>query len=418
MHGEIITIGNELVSGRITDINSSYAARILTDAGLDIICITSVGDNNDMVSHALHTAIKRSDFAIITGGLGSTDDDITAEIVANTLNCQLELNEQTLDRIKTSQKKGNMPVFSSLEKMAWLPRGATLLDEKGNSCGFFLEKYGVLLFFLPGVPEQAHRLIKESVVPTIRQHTCNLPLTCYRVFKLYGLQEPLIAEKFKPLRRKIGKAIVGFYPSFPENHITVTLKGKVRNELEHEMDRIEREIRSVFDFYIFAKGNKTMEDVTGDLLAEKGLSISVAESCTGGMIGSRLTNVPGSSRYFMGGVVAYSNECKIRLINVNSKTLDTYGAVSTETAEEMATGVRDVVGSDISVSVTGIAGPEGGTREKPVGTVCFALASGDHVLSGKYMFSGTRNHVRLDASTMAIDWIRRYINGISFLPGI
>ena len=418
MHGEIITIGNELISGRATDTNSSHAAKMLTNAGLDVICITSVGDDSNMVSYALHTAMKRSEFAVITGGLGSTDDDITAKIVANALNCQLELNKETLDNIKKRQNKANMPLSSSLEKMAWLPKGSTPLDKRGDSCGFFLKKDGVLLFFLPGVPEQARRLLKESVIPKIKQHDPSLPLTCYRVFKLYGLKEPSIAEKFKALRGKTGKAVVGFYPRFPENHITVTLKGNNRNELEQEMDRIEGEIRSVFDFYIFATDNQTMEDATGDLLIEKGLSVSVAESCTGGMVGSRFTNVPGSSGYFMGGVVAYSNECKVRLIHVRQKTLDTYGAVSTETAEEMAVGVREVTGSDISVSVTGIAGPEGGSREKPVGTVCFGLASKDSVLSGRYLFSGDRRHVRINASTMAIDWIRRYINGISFLPGI
>jgi nicotinamide-nucleotide amidase len=212
--------------------------------------------------------------------------------------------------------------------------------------------------------------------------------------------------------------ILGFYPQFPENHITLNLSGKDEATVTDELGKVEKEIRRLIGFYVFAAGNQSMEEVVGRMLVDKDMTISVAESCSGGLIGHRLTNVPGSSAYFHGGVVVYSNQSKADLLHVNPKTLETHGAVSNQTVREMARGVRDLFKTDLGLAVTGIAGPDGGSKEKPVGTVHIGLAAGDEVISDKYRFWGNREEVKLETSIMALDWVRRYLNGNPFLPGI
>ena len=196
-----------------------------------------------------------------------------------------------------------------------------------------------------------------------------------RILKLYGLNEPGIAEIFKKIQGKTGNIVFGFYPRFPENHITISLRGQDEPTVTKELDRVEMEVRRLVGPYIFAPGDQNMEEVVGHLLLEKNLSISVAESCTGGLIGHRLTSVPGSSSYFHGGVVVYSNQSKADLLRVDPRTLETHGAVSERTVEEMARGVKDRIKTDLGLAVTGIAGPGGGTRQKPVGTVHVGLAA-------------------------------------------
>jgi len=418
MRGEIITIGNELTSGRTIDVNSCYAAEMLTAAGLEVLSITSVGDNHEMVSVTLREAMQRSEFIIVTGGLGSTDDDITNEIVAEVLESPLVLDNETLKHIRNRADEMGLKLTDSLKKMAWMPEGSRLLDHVGRACGFSLKKEGVYLYFLPGVPEQMRYLLNKFVIPALKKEAYDLPAVRHKVLKLYGLNEPELAEKLKYLRGRTGKAVLGFYPNFPENHITITLSGGDEVWLEKEILKVETEIKRLVGPYIFAAGDDTMEEALGKMLVEKGLTISVAESCTGGLIGHRLTSVPGSSRYFQGGLVVYSNEAKVALLNVSPDTLKKYGAVSEQTAKEMARGVREAVSADLSVSVTGIAGPDGGSSAKPVGTVHIGLAAKDTLVSRQYRFWGNRQQVKLNTSTMALDWIRRYMNGDSFLPGV
>jgi nicotinamide-nucleotide amidase len=418
MYGEIITIGNELSSGRTLDLNSWYAAGRLTASGLKVTRITSVGDDHKMVSDALKRAVEASRFVIVTGGLGSTDDDITNEIVAQALNRPLCLDQQMLEKIKDHAKVRKIKVTSSLEKMAWMPEGSRMLNPKGSACGFSLIEKEVHLYFLPGVPDQMRYLMDKSVLPEILSRYKTLPIMRQRILKLYGLNEPGIAEIFKKIQGKTGNIVFGFYPRFPENHITISLRGQDEPTVTKELERVEMEVRRLVGPYIFAAGDQNMEEVVGHLLLEKNLSISVAESCTGGLIGHRLTSVPGSSSYFHGGVVVYSNQSKVDLLRVDPRTLETHGAVSERTVEEMARGVKDRIKTDLGLAVTGIAGPDGGTRQKPVGTVHVGLAGRDKTFSREYRFWGNRGQVKLNSSMMALDWVRRYLNGNPFLPGI
>ncbi len=415
--GEIITIGNELISGRTTDVNSCYAAARLSAIGVNVIKITSVGDDYEMVSDAIRKALKRADFIIVTGGLGSTKDDITNEIVARALNRPLVLNNEALRHIKQKIEEMGLSMNPSLEKMAWMPEGAEMLDLEGNACGYSLKNGNVSLYFLPGIPEQMRYLLDKFVIPDIQGKRTDLPLIRKMTLKSYGLNEALIAEALKDIKQS-KETLLGFYPRFPEHHIVITVKGRDRKKMEQELKAMELEIRKRLSRYIFATNDERMEDVVGKLLRENALTLSVAESCTGGLIGHRITNVPGSSDYFMGGVVVYSNAAKIRMLGVNPDTLNRFGAVSAETAREMAQGIRQYMDTDLGIAVTGIAGPSGGTKEKPVGTVFIGLSTAKEEFTRRYRFFGDREQIKLNTSMMALDWIRRYINGYPFLPGI
>jgi len=355
---------------------------------------------------------------IITGGLGSTDDDITNEIAASALNRPLCLDEEMYEQIKAYVAVRGLRMSRAFEKMAWMPEDAKILCPNEEVCGFSLVENKVRLYFLPGVPEQMRFLMDEVVIPDLLLHSTALPRLKHRVLKLYGLNEPSIAEKLSDLPGKPGEIILGFYPRFPENHITLSLRSDDSSSAAGDLDIMEREIRSRVGSFIFATGDQTMEGVVGESLLQKKLTLSVAESCTGGLIGNLLTNVPGSSGYFLGGVVVYSNQAKMDLLGVSKQTLDTHGAVSDPAAREMAAGVRRALKADLGLSVTGIAGPEGGTREKPVGTVHIGFASGDKAFSGKYRFWGKRKQNKLNSAMMALDWVRRYLHGDSFLPGL
>jgi nicotinamide-nucleotide amidase len=415
---EIITIGSELISGKTLDLNSCYAADKLTALGLNVTRITSIGDDHKMVSEALKNALQDSRVVIVTGGLGSTEDDITNEIVAKALERPLTLHRKILEHIKNRAQSMNMKMTASLEKMAWMPEGSRILDPDGEACGFSLEKNDVLFYFLPGVPDQMQYLMDRFVLPEIIGLYERLPFVRQRILKLYGLSEPQIAETLKSLAGKTGDVILGFYPHFPENHITLTLSKSDETEVEKELEKIESEIRDLLGPYIFCSGNAEIEDIVGAILLSRNLTISVAESCTGGLIGYRLTKVPGSSGYFQGGAVVYSNRSKISLLDVHPDTLKNHGAVSDKTVKEMAHGIRKNMETDLGLAVTGIAGPDGGSHDKPVGTVYIGLSSSDEVVSCRYLFRGNRNKIRLNASMMALDWIRRYLNGDSFLLSI
>jgi nicotinamide-nucleotide amidase len=418
MDGEIITIGNELASGRTLDLNSWYAAGRLTASGLRVKRITSVGDDYKMVSAALTKALELSHFVIVTGGLGSTDDDMTNEIVAKVLNRPLCLDQEMFEQIESHVKARGLEMTASHEKMAWMPEGSQLLNPRGAACGFYLIEKEVRLYFLPGVPDQMRYLLDRFVLPDILSLYKTLPVMRQRILKLYGINEPSIAEIFRVFQGKTGNTVFGFYPHFPENHITLSLRGEDEPSVMKALDRVEQEIRRLVGSYVFATGHQGMEEVVGQALTKKNMTVSVAESCTGGLIGHKLTNIPGSSRYFQGGIVVYSNQSKSDLLQVFPETLERYGAVSDRTVREMARGVRGHMKTDLGLAVTGIAGPDGGSKEKPVGTVHVGLAAENDIFSGKYRFWGNREQVKLNASMMALDWVRRYLNGDPFLPGI
>jgi len=418
MQGEIITIGTELVSGRTLDLNAGYAAGRLTASGLKVIRVTSVGDDQEMVADALKQALASSQFVIVTGGLGSTEDDLTNEIVAKALKRPLCLDQDMLGLIKDHAQIRNRAVTPSLEKMAWVPEGSKMINPHGTACGFYLEESDVAFYFLPGVPDQMRYLIDHFVIPDLLSRCEAHPVMRQRTLKLYGLDEPGIAEVFQSLKGKTGDVVLGFYPHFPENHITLSLRGQDEPSVIGKLEQVEKKIRLLVGDYIFTTGMRSMEGEVAETLRARALTLSVAESCTGGLIGHLITTVSGSSRYFHGGAVVYSNQAKIELLDVSPECIETHGAVSDQTAREMAEGVRRHFHSDLGLSVTGIAGPDGGTREKPVGTVYLGLAAHGFITASRYRFWGDRVQIQGNAAMMALDWVRRYAHGDPFLPGV
>ena len=418
MQTEIIIIGNELISGKTRDLNGWYASGCLLSHGLEASEIRTVGDNYDTLSSVLRSAVKRSHFIIVTGGLGPTEDDLTVEIASKALDMPLFLDQAVLDHIRNTTKKFALNWSASLEKLAWLPKGAKMLDPQGEMCGFSLSKGDSLLYFLPGVPEQMRELMNRCVIPDILQRYKPAAVPRHRILKVYGLSESRISDVFKGLSKELKKVMFGFYPSFPENHITITVRGKEDTEIERELDRAEKKIRHLLGPYIFASGDEIMESIVGELLKERKMTISVAESCTGGLIGHRLTSISGSSLYFERGLIVYSNSSKVEMLGVMQETIDSYGAVSDQAVREMAEGVKKIAKTDMGLAVTGIAGPLGGSEDKPVGTIFIGLSVDGEIFSEKYCFSGDRDKVKRNTSEMALDWVRRYLNGYPFIPGI
>jgi nicotinamide-nucleotide amidase len=418
MYGEIITIGSELISGRIMDLNAWYAAGKLTAAGLKVTRITTVADDPEKVTRTLKEAVQNSHFVITTGGLGSTEDDLTNEIVANALDRPLCLDREMFEKIKGYVEARGMQMSPSLEKMAWMPKGSQMLNPEGTTCGFSMRENDIPLYFLPGVPDQMRYLTDKFVLPDLLRKYKTLPVLRHKILKFYGLSEPSIAEMLKQLPKKIENIILGFYPNFPENHVTISLRGHDEPTVMDELNRTVKEIRSLLGPFLFATEDQSMERVVGDLLRNRGVTIALAESCPGGLIGNLLTNEAGSSEYFQGGLITYSNQAKTDLLGVSPETLKQYGAVSDQTVKEMARGVREKMGTEMGLAISGIAGPGGGTAQKPVGTVHIGLAVNQESHAAKYRFWGTRKQIKRNAAMMALDWVRRYLHGYSFLPGI
>jgi nicotinamide-nucleotide amidase len=293
--------------------------------------------------------------------------------------------------------------------MAWLPEGVELFHPRPKACGFMMLEKGKPFFFLPGVPAEMHRFLDKKVIPYLLQHNPGREIIKQRIYKLFGLLEPEINEKLKDLEKRFTSLHLGFYPNFPEHHLTVSVRTENLQKTDHLLDVIESIIEERLAWYLISNNSQTLEEVVGELFLAKKLTLSVAESCTGGLIGHQITSVPGSSAYFDRGLIVYSNSAKKELLNIPKRILDRYGAVSQETALLMAEGIRKLSGSDIGLSVTGIAGPGGGTPEKPVGTVWIALASAKGTQAGLYQFDGRRDQIKTMTAYTALNEVRKFL---------
>jgi nicotinamide-nucleotide amidase len=406
---EIIGIGNELTTGRVQDQNTGYAAARLHSYGFQIDRIILIGDQPRIIRSSLKQAEKRADAVLVTGGLGGTLDDLTVEAVCRTFNRPLVLDKGLQAQIKRFLSKRGIPWDPLFEKMAWLPEGVELFHPRPKACGFMMLEKGKPFFFLPGVPAEMHRFLDKKVIPYLLQHNPGREIIKQRIYKLFGLLEPEINEKLKDLEKRFTSLHLGFYPNFPEHHLTVSVRTENLQKTDHLLDVIESIIEERLAWYLISNNSQTLEEVVGELFLAKKLTLSVAESCTGGLIGHQITSVPGSSAYFDRGLIVYSNSAKKELLNIPKRILDRYGAVSQETALLMAEGIRKLSGSDIGLSVTGIAGPGGGTPEKPVGTVWIALASAKGTQAGLYQFDGRRDQIKTMTAYTALNEVRKFL---------
>lgn len=409
MRGEIIAIGNELTSGRIVNTTSGFAAHHLFEAGFDIYAMHTIGDTPTLIGEALKRALGRVDFVLVTGGLGPTDDDLTTAAVSKALNRPTMPNLDLLYQIRSHLETVSGPVVSPLEKLAWLPQGAETLTANSKMSGFQLIHDNKPIFFLPGVPHQMQTLLIDQVLPRLASWYKDRQLTVFRrVYKIFGKNEMDINRETKAL--KLHEAVeIGYYPVFPDVHLSITVRGSDPVSMQEIFTASCNIVEKEMNRSIYAQDEECMESVVGTLLQHKGKQLSVAESCTGGLISHLLTSVPGSSSYFLGGVVSYANSMKTSLVGVSERLLQEYGAVSREVAEAMAAGMLERSGADIALSATGIAGPDGGSKEKPVGTVFIGMASQDEVRGHHFLFSGTRYEIQHMTAQTALDLLRRYL---------
>ena len=414
MRGEIICIGDELISGRVGDKNAAYASSRLTPLGISVGAVSFIGDEPACIGDTLKRALARSDFVLVTGGLGVTDDDLTAQAAAEVFGLPLAESRRMIKNLRAFWSARGQDLPNEARKMAWLPEGADILC--ADCAGFRLTAGGgIPVFFLPGVPSETRRLVDEKVIPAL---LALLPdggedRPRDRELTVFGLGE---SEIQKRLDHAMPPGVsLGYYPVFPEEKLYLSARGADREKVEALLDEAQAEIMARLGDYIVATGGEKLETAVVRLLGEKGLSLALAESCTGGLIGHRITGAPGASEVFLRGLVVYSNQAKQDLVGVSTQTLEKYGAVSAECASEMAIGALKSAGAGVAVSVTGIAGPGGGSPEKPVGTVFFGLAHGDDVKAEGYRFFGDRDMVKAQSAETALVWLRRFCEDHAFI---
>ena len=412
MIGEIIAIGDELTCGRIVNSTSTLAARELFLAGHQVTAMHTVGDSTALIGEGLKQAIKAADFVIVTGGLGPTTDDLTNEAVSAALHRPATLNQELLARIR-AQPWGDACQQQSLEKLAWLPEGAEVLNTEARMSGHVLVHDAVLIFFLPGVPGQAAKLLTETVLPRLAAARPGSSRTIQmRLYRTVGLSECEINRHLAELEQE-GRVVIGYYPVSGEVHVSVSVAGTDAEKIFLEADQ---KIRTALGCWIYGTDQETLAETVGRLLRERNLTLAAAESCTGGLISATITAVPGSSQWFVGGVVAYSNHLKEVLLKVDAELLRRCGAVSGQVAEAMAAGLAKQSGAEVAIAVTGIAGPSGGSAEKPVGTVYIGLFCGNKVSSLLHHFHGSRNEIQEMTAAAALNAVRQKLEGRQTTP--
>lgn len=408
MIAEIISIGTELLLGDIVDTNSTYIADKLTANGFDIHYMTTVGDNRERLIRVLKKAISRADIIITTGGLGPTDDDLTREAIAAATGLPLKKVPALVEEIKDYFQHKNYPMTENNYKQAYLPEGArSINNQRGTAPGILLETDSYIIISLPGVPREMKFMFTGEVIPYL-QNLLQGKIKS-KVLNFFSIGESTLETEIKDILDKQTNPTLALLAGTGEVKIRITAKGKTDQEVDRLIQGAEREIRERVGQYIYSVNDEDLAVVTGRLLVEKGLTLSVAESCTGGLIGNRITDVPGSSRYFMGGMITYSNQAKMRHLGVKSTILENFGAVSRETVSEMAEGVREKMSTDIGIAVSGIAGPEGGSKEKPVGTVYIGLSTPTGTDTFKLKLKGDRVWNKWMSSQYALYYLYRYL---------
>ncbi|MFH0809590.1 MAG: CinA family nicotinamide mononucleotide deamidase-related protein [Pseudomonadota bacterium] len=404
--GEIIAVGSELVSGLVAESNAGVVARGLLDAGLEVAVITCVGDEPSAMEDALRRAVARSAFVVVTGGLGPTDDDLTAQVAAAALGRELIFDPEFLSHVEDYFRGRGLDAGTGMRKLARIPEGAYFLDPGGRTCGFYLEQEDRLVFFLPGVPSEVGRLVTERLLPLLAEKTCPpQAVVRRRVLKVFGLEEFDIGKLTEGFDHQ-GVAF-SYLPVFPGHQLVLTAKGVDAAEAERRLAAVGDAVRGRLGEGVYGEGEDTLAAVVGSLLREAGRTLAVAESCTGGLIGHLITEVAGSSKYFDRGLVTYSNRAKMELLGVPEDVPRSFGAVSAECAAAMASGLRERARSGLALSVTGIAGPGGGSEAKPVGTVWFGLADEQGTRTRVACFEGGRSEIKTAAAWTALDWLRR-----------
>lgn len=407
---ELISVGTELLLGNIVNTNAQYLAEKCALLGLSMYYQSVVGDNKERLAETIETALKRSDIVILTGGLGPTEDDITKEVCAEVMGFGLVEDAHTRARIEEYFKNGIYKKISDNNwKQAIVPAGAVVLDnDNGTAPGLIMEKNGKTAILLPGPPNEMHPLFENQVAPYLQKLQPELIVS--QMVKICGYGESQVEDKLLDLIDAQTNPTIATYAKTGEVHLRITAKVKSKEEAEKLIKPVVKEIKKRFGTAVYTtKEGETLEMAVVRLLKKHELTVTTAESCTGGLLAGRIVNVPGTSEVFREGFITYSNKAKRKLLDVSKSTLKKYGAVSKEVAKEMATGGAFATDCDLCVAITGIAGPDGGTEEKPVGLVYMSCYCKDKVTVEKYQFKGNRNKVREQAVVKALDLLRRTI---------
>ena len=410
-----LAIGDEIVGGLTTDTNSGFIAGELKQVGIEAVGGFSVADDEEAIARALERALDEAELVVCTGGLGPTADDLTTAVVARVAGVGLRLDEPSLRWIEERFRGRGLEMPANNRKQALIPETATVFpNANGTAPGFVvpLRRGGGERWIacFPGVPRETRPMVRDLLVPWA---AALAPETRFasRTFSVFGLTESKLDELLDGVVTA-DEARLAFRAAFPRIQARLTVQGRPGDDLEARLDTLEARVRERLGSHVYAVGDVGMEEVVGRLLRERGLTLAVAESCTGGRIGDWITNVAGSSAYFLLGVATYSNEAKAQVLGVPAETLEAHGAVSPQTAEEMARGVRRISGASLGLSTTGIAGPGGGTPEKPVGTVCVGLAWEGGTWSRRYDLGDRgREWIKGFTALIALDRVRRHLTG-------
>ena len=420
MKTEIISIGNEILIGDTVNTNASWLGQILTDNGVEVIGVHSVGDDLGQVKSTLRRSMKQCELVISTGGLGPTHDDLTKKALQELFESGMVVDEDVLNFIKKTFKKRNIPFSQSNYQQAEVPDNAEVLfNEQGTAPGLWFHEMGCRLAVLPGVPHEMKYLMKEKVLPKIRELLTEGRHRFSRYILTAGIGESTLSDEVLGdiVRFLKDGTTVAYLPGPQGTRIRISTYGRSHQEAESKLRPLAEYIYDKAGELVVGEGRElTLSEAVGSLLRQQKLTVATAESCTGGLLASTLTDIPGSSDYTVGGVVAYSNEAKIRELIIRESDLEKFGAVSKQVALQMAKNTATKFGTEIGISATGIAGPSGGTREKPVGTVWIGFWSKDKHFALKPLFTSDRRINKERTVAVALEMVRRTVEDIEIMP--
>ena len=407
MKAEIITIGDEILIGQIVDTNSAWISQRLNETGITVSSKISIADDRTQIIDTIDTALRGNDLVVVTGGLGPTKDDITKKTLADYFGSKLVRHEPTFEFIRTLMTKRGIAFNELNQAQALVPECCTvLMNHNGTAPGMWFERNGKILVSLPGVPFEMMPLINDEVLPRIREHF-SLRSVVHKTAITFGLAESALALKIAPWEDSLPAFLkLAYLPNPSQIRLRLSAYDTDQKMAQEEIDRQFARLEALIPAYVIGYGDDTVASITAELLHRRGATLAVAESCTGGALSSAFTSMPGASEYFLGSVVSYSNSVKEQVLGVHADDLKYYGAVSQQVAEQMAAGVRRITGADYAISTTGIAGPSGGSPEKPVGTVWIGIASAKGVFARKMVFGHLRRQNIERATANAINLLR------------
>jgi nicotinamide-nucleotide amidase len=410
MRTAIITIGDEILIGQVTDTNAVWISKRLNDLGVQVGEMVTVSDQAEQITGTLDRYMGQYDLLIMTGGLGPTTDDITKQTLAAYYNCKMVTHPDVLERITRFFKDRGRSMIESNLLQADVPEACrVLMNNHGTAPGMWFEKEGTILISLPGVPYEMKGLMEDHVIPELEKRN-NVPKVVHRTIMTQGVPESYLAAMLRDWEDELPECVkLAYLPRPGIVRLRLTVVDKCAKDAEQILDVIISKLLKIIPEHIFGYDDISLEEALGTLLRGRGLSLASAESCTGGNIARLITSVPGSSSYYSGSVVAYKNSVKSNVLGVDPQVIEEKGAVSGEVVEQMANGLRKLMGTDTAISTSGIAGPDGGTEDKPVGTTWICVQYGEQSFARKFRFSGTRERIIAQASYTALQLLRRLL---------